>query len=182
MITEPSVDPLSVDEPAVATVRQHLLITPPIVGPSDDLQDGDINLAGEQLLPRLEPMDWPTSRDLERAQQRLSAEERQDLHEEETADGSATLLLDRQNRIKLPAGSPIIARVCAVAHQGTHGHHTPTETLDRAKEEFHWEGMADTLTSSWCRKCLQCIKLSKGPRIPRPMGHQLVATHSPWRW
>ena len=103
------------------------------------------------------------------------ADEREGLHEAESADGSATLLLDRHYRIKLPEDSPIIARVCTVAHQGTHGHHTPTETLDRAKEAFHWDGMADTLTA-WCRKCLQCIKLAKGPRIPRPMGHQLVAT------
>ena len=47
-------------------------------------------------------------------------------------------------------------------------------TAKRIKKCFTWKGLA-THCKRCIRNCLQCIKLTGGLTMPRPMGHQLLA-------
>ena len=64
--------------------------------------------------------------------------------------------------------------IIAAAHQGKHGHCKCNETFKAISEVFMWHGIRDQV-HDWIARCLQCIKLAGGHRIPRPMGHQLMA-------
>ena len=50
-------------------VRQHLVIIAPPRQPNLELQQWDRNLAGQRLLPEMEPRDWPTAKDISEAQE-----------------------------------------------------------------------------------------------------------------
>jgi hypothetical protein len=131
-------------------------------------------MAGQRLLPRLQPKDWPAPAALATAQRSLDADQKQALKEVEYESGTK-LLVDSNDRIILPHDDPIIPLICTVAHQGTHGHSSPEQTEEDVCAAFDWPGIKDTVRQ-WCTNCMQCIKLQGGKRIPRPMGHQLVAT------
>ena len=162
------------DSEDTVVVQQHLLITPHVDDPDDTLQSGDRNLAGQRLLPRLEPKDWPKPAAIAAAQRNLDADIRQNLTKVEHESGTE-LLVDANDRIVLPHDDPIIPLICTVAHQGTHGHSSPEQTEEDVAGAFNWTGIKGTV-KQWCLNCMQCIKLQGGRRIPRPMGHQLVAT------
>ena len=62
----------------------------------------------------------------------------------------------------------------AVAHQGASGHRGREATLKALTDAVFWSSMnADV--RDWHGHCLQCIKLSDGNMIPRPLGETLVA-------
>ena len=73
-----------------------------------------------------------------------------------------------------PDDELLLARVCAVAHQGHHGHVDGSETTRRIGTCFCLKGIRDKI-KGWVDRCLQCIKLRGGNTIPRPLGTQLLA-------
>ena len=62
----------------------------------------------------------------------------------------------------------------AAAHQGVSGHRGRKTTLGRLEGHFFWTTMVKDV-EKWSRQCLQCIKLTDGSSIPRPLGTSLVA-------
>ena len=62
----------------------------------------------------------------------------------------------------------------AAAHQGISGHRGRETTLKRVKRDAFWKTVDDDVRR-WHADCLQCIKLSDGATIPRPIGTSLVA-------
>lgn len=64
--------------------------------------------------------------------------------------------------------------IIAAAHQGKHDHCKCKQTIKLINEVFTWHDMPQQV-ADWVARCLQCIKLAGGHRIPRPMGHQLLA-------
>ena len=64
----------------------------------------------------------------------------------------------------------------AVAHQGMQGHRGLQVTLAVLESKFIWTGMKDDV-SKWRKGCLQCIKLTEGEIVPRPLGSQLIAEY-----
>ena len=62
----------------------------------------------------------------------------------------------------------------AAAHQGMSGHRGREATLDKLKGAVVW-GSMNADAREWHGHCLQCIKLSDGSSVPRPMGETLVA-------
>ncbi len=114
------------DTDAAASARsakQFLVIPrwePPVVA---ELDKWDRNLAGKSLLPDMDPFDWPDASEIEAAQRALPQEVRNRLHQVESCQPGVTLLRNADNQIVLPQGATeLIARICAVAHQGRHGH------------------------------------------------------------
>ena len=64
----------------------------------------------------------------------------------------------------------------AVAHQGMQGHRGQKVTLAVLQAKFFWTDMKDDVTR-WSKACLQCIKLSNGEFVLRPLGSQLIAEY-----
>ena len=62
----------------------------------------------------------------------------------------------------------------AAAHQGISGHRGKKATLQRLRQHVFWNNM-DKDVEAWRQQCLQCIKLSDGSSIPRPLGTTLIA-------
>ena len=62
----------------------------------------------------------------------------------------------------------------AAAHQGFSGHRGRGATLMRLQEKVFWTTMKVDV-ADWQDHCLQCIKLTDGSSIPRPLGTSLVA-------
>ena len=83
--------------------------------------------------------------------------------------------MNADDKIVIPrAATELKARICAVAHQGRHGH-LPHEVSTRVIQKyFTWPGLKAEVRR-WMANCLQCIKLKGGKLMPRPMGHMLQA-------
>ena len=64
----------------------------------------------------------------------------------------------------------------AVAHQGMQGHRGQKVTLAVLQTKFFWTDMKEDV-ARWSKACLQCIKLSNGEFVPRPLGSQLIAEY-----
>ena len=160
---------------ACTTVRQHLVLARHEPAHSDALDQWDRNMAGKSLLPDVEPFDWPAAREIVEAQQALDPAVKATLHEVESSEPDARLWLDADNKIVLPpAADRLKARICAVAHQGRHGH-LPYEVSTKLIEKyFRWDGLRKDV-KRWMHCCLQCIKLQGGKLMPRPLGHMLTA-------
>jgi hypothetical protein len=161
----------------LTSVKQHLVI---IGGPRHrdrELQQFDRNLAGEKLLPELDPDDWPTAADIAASQRRyLTRRTRRALQEVDTPDPDTKFWINQDRKIVIPEqDNELIARIVAVAHQGQHGHIAHDITRKRCEQVFTWPNMRDQV-KRWVCKCLQCIKLAGGKLMPRPLGHQLLAT------
>ena len=78
-------------------------------------------------------------------------------------------------QIVLPQGAEALkARICAVTHQGRHGH-LPHEVSCRLIQKYFWWSGLKHDVRDWMGRCLQCIKLKGGKLMPRPMGHMLTA-------
>jgi transposase InsO family protein len=156
------------------TVKQHLAIIAPPTPTTDTLQQWERNLAGQKLLPHLPTFDWPSAEDIAEAQTRLTNAESNNLQPIQHPGGTQ-LLTNSDNKIVLPAAdTDLFGRICAVAHQGHHGHVLCKETTERIAKYFAVADMTNSV-KGWVDNCLQCIKLRGGSTIPRPMGHQLLA-------
>ena len=66
----------------------------------------------------------------------------------------------------------------AAAHQGVSGHRSKKATLQRLKQQVFWTTMANDV-AHWQDHCLQCIKLTDGSSIPRPLGTSLIGSGAP---
>ena len=64
----------------------------------------------------------------------------------------------------------------AVAHQGMQGHRGQQVTLAVLQSKFFWSNMKEDV-GRWRKGCLQCLKLSEGEMVPRPLGSQLIAEY-----
>ena len=62
----------------------------------------------------------------------------------------------------------------AVAHQGVSGHRGQQTTLRQLEGRVFWSSMVKDV-ERWRCNCLQCIKLTDGSSVPRPLGTSLVA-------
>ena len=94
----------------------------------------------------------------------------------QSADPSVSLYVAGPRRIYIPdADTVLIARIVAIAHQGKHSHAPFKTTLERCEEVFVWDDMKKNI-KQLVANCLQCIKLAGGNLMPRPLGHQLLAT------
>ena len=93
----------------------------------------------------------------------------------ETAVPNVNIYLNSEGKIVIPLqDEQLRINIIAAAHQGKHGHCKEKQTCKLMNEVFAWHGMRDQV-NEWVKRCLQCIKLAGGHRIPRPMGHQLLA-------
>ena len=173
---EIGVDAGESEEVQEASVRQHLLITEPVLEPSTKLAKHEKNLVGESLLPYLAPEDWPNATSIAAAQQAIPQRARNTLRAMQTATAGISLLVNSDGKIVIPQeDKSIIAAICATAHQGRHGHHTGKQMRKHIETCFWWAGMAKDI-QWWADHCLQCIKLAGGAVITRPLGYQLRAT------
>ena len=62
----------------------------------------------------------------------------------------------------------------AAAHQGVSGHRGRQTTLNQLEGRVFWSTMVKDV-GRWRSQCLQCIKLTDGSSVPRPLGTSLVA-------
>ena len=156
--------------------RQFLVITPQNPPVQDALDKHEHNLAGKSLLPDIQPMDWPSVEAIAASQRRhLTARTRRRLNRMESAVPNVHVYLNQEGKIVIPTqDSQLRINMIAAAHQGKHGHCKHKQTVKLINEVFTWHGMNDEV-QQWVARCLQCIKLAGGGRIPRPMGHQLLA-------
>ena len=132
-------------------------------------------MAGKSLLPTVEPFDWPSAHEIAEAQRALDHQLRAVLRQVESNEPDTQLWLDSNDKIVLSVGAERLkARICAIAHQGRHGHlpHEVSATL--IEKYFWWAGLKQDV-KRWMHCCLQCIKLKGGKLMPRPMGHMLTA-------
>ena len=65
-------------------------------------------------------------------------------------------------------------RIFCVAHQGPGGHRGADATWKAINKFCFWSSMKKDV-KTWRGSCLQCVKLSDGSMIPRPLGVQLHA-------
>ena len=163
-----------VDAPVIN--RQCLVIV--LQDPPEDqqLQKHDVNLAGKSLLPNIMPQDWPSVQTIAASQQRhLSRRTRRRMQRMETAVPDVSVYLNSEGKILIPLqDEQLRINIIAAAHQGKHGHCKEKQTCKLINKVFAWHGMRDQ-ACEWVKRCLQCITLAGGHRIPRPMGHQLLA-------
>ena len=139
-------------------VRQNLVLPrwePPVSG---DLDQWDRNLAGQRLLPNLEPFDWPDAKELSAGQEALPAQVKARLKLVESCVPGVRLYTTADGRIVLPQQAEALkARICAVAHQGRHGHLPHEVSADVMQRYFQWPGLRKD-AKKWMDYCLQCIK------------------------
>ena len=156
-------------------VRQHLVLPREEPASSDRLDQWETNMAVKPLLPEVKPFDWPPAREIVRAQQALPPEVTEDLDLVESSEPGQCLWLNQARQIVLPDGAESLKdRICAMAHQGRHGHLPAEVSAELVSKYFWWDTLKqDVLT--WIHRCLQCIKLRGGKLMPRPMGHMLTA-------
>ena len=115
---------------------------------STGLDKWDRNLAGQRLLPGGATFDWPTAEEVSVAQQMLSENVRSGLERVEAAVGGTRLLVDAAGKIVLPGSAvELIAGICAVAHQGTHGHVPYKQSVELIRAAFEWPGLKDAVQS-----------------------------------
>ena len=124
-------------------------------------------MAGDSLLPNLKPHDWPGVQQIAQAQTTMPAAARQAMRSVETAiPPGVSLLINADGKIVIPANhTQMVSIICAVAHQGHHGHVKEKAMCDTIKECFWWAGMNKDI-KEWSKKCLLCIKLAGGDTIP----------------
>ena len=121
---------------------------------SEELGPFENNVAGQRLLPNLQPHDWPCIDDITAAQQSLPPATREKLAVTHTHSG-AQLLTDQAGKIVLPSDNhQLIAAICAAAHQGKHGHVKAAEMRRKIEECFTWKGARDDI-KKWGNRCLQ---------------------------
>ena len=163
----------SASDPKV--VRQHLVLPRQEPASTEDLDQWDRNLAGKSLLPEVQPFDWPKPAEFAEAQTQLAPELARVLRRVDSSEPGVSLLLDSDGKIVLPQGAEALkARICAVTHQGRHGH-LPHEVSCRLIQKYFWWSGLKHDVRDWMGRCLQCIKLKGGKLMPRPMGHMLTA-------
>ena len=147
---------------------------PPVL---DKLDKHETNLVGKSLLPNIQPVDWPSVETITASQLRhLTARTRRRLQKLETAVPNTYVYLNDEAKIVIPTQDhQLCINIIAAAHQGKHGHCKHKHTKQLISEVFIWHGM-HAQVGDWLQRCLQCIKLAGGHLIPRPTGHQLLAT------
>ena len=146
------------------TVQQHLLITEPMPEPSDRLESAERNMAGQSLLPNLQPYDWPSVQRIAEAQSRLDANTQATLRGVETATPDVSLMVDADGLIVLPRDdTDLVAIICAAAHQGHHGHVKAKEMLKRIRECFRWKGLRDDV-KAWSKQKMPAVYQVGGRR------------------
>ena len=157
-------------------VRQHLVLPRWEPAVSDELDLFDRNLAGKSLLPHLDQFDWPGAREIAQAQQDIPDQLKAVLTEKDSAVPGVKLWVDRDGKIVLPQqAQQLIARICAAAHQGRHGH-VPHDISTKVIRRFFWWPDLTVDVKEWMSRCLQCIKLHGGKLMPRPTGNMLTAS------
>ena len=160
----------------VAHVKQNLLITEPMPIATTDMGPTEVNLAGQSLLPNLDPFNWPGPKQIAEDQKQIPAQARATLRSVDTAIPDVALLTNNDGKIVLPKqASQLIACICAAAHLGKHNHVKHGVMRRTIAKAFWWPGMNADI-EWWAKHCLLCIKLAGGKLIPRPLGYQLRAT------
>ena len=75
----------------------------------------------------------------------------------ESCQPGVALLKNADGKIVLPQGAAkLIARICAVAHQGRHGHLPHKVSTQMIRRYFQWPDLAKDV-KSWMGRCLQYI-------------------------
>ena len=89
--------------------------------------------------------------------------------------GRVRLWENVEKKIWIPERDQKLKRIVyALTHQGLAGHRGHKATLSNLAAQFFWEDM-DKEVDGWRKTCLQCIKLTTGDMVPRPLGSQLMA-------
>ena len=86
------------------------------------------------------------------------------------------LWLDANNRIWVPKDEEVRKCLYAIAHQGISGHRGKKVTLALLETHFTWDSIAEDV-ARYRRGCLQCLKLTEGKIVPRPLASQLIAEY-----
>ena len=130
------------DHDACAThVAQNLLITEPMPTATTDMGPTEVNLAGQSLLPNLDPFDWPGPKQIADAQKQIPAQARATLRSVDTAVPDVALLTNGDGKIVLPKqATQLIACICAAAHLGKHNHVKHGVMRRTIAKAFWWPG------------------------------------------
>ena len=108
----------------------------------DAMGPTEANMAGQRLLPSLDPFDWPGPRQIHAAQQDIPGPARRTLRSIDTAEPDIALWVNTDGKIVLPKTAvQLIAAICAAAHQGKHGHMKQKVVCERISKAFWWPGM-----------------------------------------
>jgi transposase InsO family protein len=91
-----------------------------------------------------------------------------DSDEEEPDEGDELARPALVARVWIPAVDDLRVRITVIAHGGAAGHRGWQATLASIREWFIWPGMQKDV-KDLCTKCLHCLPVRGGRRIPRPM-------------
>ena len=80
-----------------------------------------------------------------------------------------------EGAVWIPDDDTLKLRLMVIAHGGGAGHRGRAVTLQALQERFWWAELEEDV-SVFIRKCLQCVKVVGGVKVPRPMGEQLIPT------
>ena len=66
-------------------------------------------------------------------------------------------------------------RLLIAVHTGVDGFSKKTQTKGTLQEHFYWDEI-ERDTNLFCDSCIHCLATDSVERIPRPMGHTLLAS------
>ena len=137
--------------------------------------DKDMDIKGDDLMPRVLGKKWPSPKAIAAAQRRAGVAT-------DTLDDKlpTPLYVNATGKIALPPDDPVTDIVVALCHQGDHTHRTIQDTLVEFRRHFCLHGASRTREQAFiharCKRCLSCIKTRTGKIIPRPLWYMIYAT------
>ena len=139
---------------------------------SDAVQGPDLDLKERLVMPS--EMRLANRASLKASQDQYGKERPEGL---KLSEEEPQLWVNVDGAVWVPKGDrPMQRALYVLAHQGISGHRGKDATLKRLAEEVFWPGMEDDV-SHWRKHCLQCLKMTNGEFVARPLGTQLVAEY-----